>query len=140
MNTDHFYQLLESITSLTERQKSIILKALSPEEKSEGEAVTYSLLLQRIEANFKETPTCKHCQSDDIRRFGWQSGRQRYQCKFYHKTFNALSGTSLSGMKLLNKLDAYLVCMTDSLTLRQSARRCHLSLDLPIIPLNSALA
>ena len=55
--------------------------------------------------------------------------RQRYQCKACHKTFNALTTTALSGVHLLNRLDAYLVCMTDSMTLRQSAERCKVSLD-----------
>lgn len=48
MNIKHFCLLLESMTLLTERQKSVILKALSPEEEGEEEPTTHSLLLQRM--------------------------------------------------------------------------------------------
>lgn len=129
MNTDDFCQLLESVTTLTERQRAIIMKALASEGSDEESLADHSFLLQRIETNFKTRPVCKHCQSQEVRRFGWQSGRQRYQCKTCHKTFNALTETALSGMRLPNKLDAYLICMTDSMTLRQSAVRCRVSLD-----------
>tara|TARA_R110000868_G_scaffold35176_1_gene126353 strand:+ start:24335 stop:24646 length:312 start_codon:yes stop_codon:yes gene_type:complete len=53
-------------------------------------------------------------------------GVQRLTC---HKTFNAVTGTSLARLHHRNKWFDYLRCMRDSLTLRVSAFRVGIDLN-----------
>ena len=123
MEHTEFLQLLEALTKLNPEQILTLQTAISDSSPTE------SKLIQRIEENFKAHPKCAHCHSDNVRKFGFQLGRQRYQCKDCHRTCNALTGTPLANIKATGALDQYLACMTTSMTLRPSAHECGISLD-----------
>ena len=123
MEHAEFLQLLEALARLDTEQVQTLKIALA-DSRPPG-----SKLIQRIEENFKIHPRCAHCHSDNVRKFGFQQGRQRYQCKDCHRTCNALTETPLANIKATDVLDQYLACMTTSMTLRPSARVCGISLD-----------
>ena len=124
MNDAEFRHLLESCTTLSDKQRTIlqsILNRLSHQQSC--------LLYERLEDNFAAHPICQHCNSDNVRKYGFQSHRQCYQCKTCGRTFNALTGTPLAHVNVTSVLDQYLECMITSMTLRAAARACGISLD-----------
>ena len=119
-----FGLLLELLSTLSDEQKSIALTTLQGTEEK-----ALPKLYQRLEQNFCTHLHCGHCQSENVRRHGYQHQRQRYLCKNCGRTFNALTGTPFANVKLTCVLDQYLECMTTSMTLRPTARQCGISLD-----------
>jgi len=73
---------------------------------------------------------CPHCGDKHLVKWGRSGGLQRYQCQSRgcHKTFNAVTGTSLAKLHHRHKWFDYLRCMRDSLTLRVSAARVGIDL------------
>ena len=70
---------------------------------------------------------CPHCNSDEIVGHGRYKGRKRYKCRACDKTFNDLTGTSVSGIHKKQDWQAYLGCMSEGLTLREAAKKAHIS-------------
>ena len=60
---------------------------------------------------------------------GKARGLRRYQCKECRKTFNAATGTPLSGLHRKDKWLACGACLADGLTVRASAERCRLAVN-----------
>ena len=118
-----FRQFLKSCTTLSHQRRDILRSVLG--EQSQQPCQLY----ERLEQNFTAHPRCQHCNSDDVRKYGRQSHRQRYQCKNCGRTFNALTGTALARLRVTSVLDKYLECMTTSMTLGPAARTCDISLD-----------
>lgn len=73
---------------------------------------------------------CPHCGGEHLIKWGRSSHSQRYRCQNLscHKTFNAVTGTSLAKLHYRHKWFEYLRCMRDSLTLRASAERVGIDL------------
>lgn len=73
---------------------------------------------------------CPHCGHEHAVKWGHAGGLQRYRCQSLtcHKTFNAITGTSLARLHHRNKWFDYLRCMRDGLTLRVSAFRVGIDL------------
>jgi transposase-like protein len=73
---------------------------------------------------------CGHCTSPEIKKWGKSAGLQRYKCKNIEcgKTFNALTGTALFGLRQKDKWFDYLQCMFDSFPLRKEAQRVNIDL------------
>ena len=64
------------------------------------------------------------------RHIAWQGkGLRRYQCKECRKTFNAATGTPLSGLHRKDKWLSFGACLADGLTVRASAERCGLAVN-----------
>ena len=123
MNDADFRGFLEVCTTLSNSQRDILRSVLCEPPRQSCQ------LYERLEQNFAAHPRCQHCHSDDVRKHGRQSNRQRYQCKTCGRTFNALTGTPLAHLHVMAVLDTYLECMTTSMTLRPTARACGISLD-----------
>ncbi len=62
-------------------------------------------------------------------RVARQGVLRRYQCKGCRKTFNAATGTPLSGLHRKDKWLAFGTCLADGLTVRASAERCGLAVN-----------
>ena len=60
---------------------------------------------------------------------GKARGLRRYQCKECRKTFNAATGTPLSGLHHKDKWLSFGACLADGLTVRASAERCGLAVN-----------
>lgn len=66
---------------------------------------------------------CRHCQAGGAVRRGKTRGLRRYSCKRCGKTFNALSGTALSGLHHKQRWLALGRSLVERESVRESARR-----------------
>ncbi len=123
MEHTQFMTFVESLDTLQPSQHRLLVKALSADIISEP-----SQLLALIERNFNDHPCCPRCQAETTRRWGHQSGRQRYKCMNCQRTFNAMTKTPLAHLRVPEVIDQYVDAMLDSITLRSAARRCRISL------------
>ena len=121
MQYQHFQQILNAIPSLTKQQRNILSEALSEHDSAPN-------LEQTIEASFSKAPSCPHCGSEDLQRWGTRNRRQRYRCKACHKTLNAFTKTYLARLRHPEKWSQYLEGMTHSQTLRPAAKDCGITL------------
>ena len=107
---------------------------LSPAQRQQTEAVCLgdtetSASLAAIEAAVGEDRQCPHCGTPGAISRGKARGLRRYQCKECKKTFNAATGTPLSGLHRKDKWLAFGACLADGLTVRASAERCGLAVN-----------
>ena len=130
MQSQQFEDILRSVPLMSPEQVGVLHKTLPPAANSaKPDAHDESRLLQRLKFYFDQHPVCVRCRSTHINRWGTKDGHQRYYCKDYGKTFNAMSGTPLSHLRVREKLDQYVECMNGETTLRPAARQCGVSLD-----------
>lgn len=73
-------------------------------------------------ALFSTQPTCPHCQSARVWKWGRFGGRQRYRCRSCGRTFTALTATPLARLKYRDKWAELGWCLWEGLSVRQSAR------------------
>ena len=107
---------------------------LSPAQRQEAETVFMgvseaSSSLAAIEASVGESRQCPHCGTPGAISRGKARGLRRYQCKGCNKTFNAATGTPLSGLHRKDKWLAFGTCLSDGLTVRASAERCKFAVN-----------
>ena len=107
---------------------------LSPAQRQQTEAVFLgdtetSASLAAIEAAVGEDRQCPHCGTPGAISRGKARGLRRYQCKECRKTFNAATGTPLSGLHRKDKWLSFGACLADGLTVRASAERCGLAVN-----------
>jgi len=115
MKAAEFNTLLHSINDLTDierKELSIALQRVGGEEK----------VLDMIESRFKSQDGCPHCGAIDYQRHGHAHGLQRYRCKDCKKTFNSLTGTPLARLRNKKQWFSYLNAMSESKTVRDSAK------------------
>ncbi len=74
-------------------------------------------------------PSCPRCKSTNIWSKGSYKGVKRLKCNDCNKYFSSTSGTALYYIHKTEKWQAYLQCMKEGLTLRQSALRLGISLQ-----------
>ncbi|WP_067516178.1 IS1595 family transposase [Endozoicomonas ascidiicola] len=130
MQSQQFADILRSVPLMSPEQVGVLHKTLPPAAHSaKPDAQGESRLLERLKFYFDQHPVCVRCRSTHVNRWGTKDGHQRYCCKDCSKTFNAMSGTPLSHLRVREKLDQYVECMDGETTLRPAARRCGISLD-----------
>ena len=91
MDGKGFQSWLSAASGLTRAQRREALAVLSG--RSEGAASKAA-----IELGVDEARRCPHCATEGAVSRGMARGLRRYQCKGCGRTFNALSGTPLSGL------------------------------------------
>ncbi len=107
---------------------------LSPAQRHQAETVFLggseeSSSLAAIEARVEEDRQCPHCGTPRAISRGKARGLRRYQCRGCRKTFNAATGTPLSGLHRKDKWLAFGTCLADGLTVRASAERCRFAVN-----------
>src|SRR3954453_15944852 len=117
MREADFEVLLRLVERLGGEQRGALGRALAS-ASGEPEAV------RLIEEAFAAAPRCPHCAEAAARRWGRASGRRRYRCTACHKTFNALTGTSLARLRKKACWLAYGEALAAGMTLVQAAARC----------------
>ena len=93
MDIKGFQVWLSAARGLTRAQRREALAVLSG--RSEVEASKAA-----IELGVDEARRCPHCAREGAVSRGMARGLRRYQCKGCGRTFNALSGTPLSGLTM----------------------------------------
>lgn len=80
-----------------------------------------------IEKSIPERPACPFCNHEKVVRWGMSHGLTRWRCRGCGKTFNALTGTPLSGLrKKLGWLD-YAEKLLEGLSVRKTAALCEIA-------------
>src|SRR5690348_259640 len=117
MREADFEVLLRLVERLGGEQRAALGRALAS-VSGEPEAV------RLLEEAFLAAPRCPHCAATALQRWGYASGLRRYRCTACHKTFNALTGTSLARLRKKECWLAYGEALAAGMTLAQAAARC----------------
>lgn len=118
MKKADFSALLAQVESLSKKQKVTLAAALSPVETHQAQPA------EIIDKEFSGKPVCPSCSSESVYKWGVVDGLQRYRCKECKRTFNALSGTSMSRLRKKELWFEYSQALADSLSLTKAAKRC----------------
>ena len=113
---------LSAARGLTRAQRREALAVLSG--RSEGEASKAA-----IELGVDEARRCPHCASEGAVSRGMARGLRRYQCKGCGRTFNALSGTPLSGLHHKERWLSFGASLAKGETVKASAARCDVAVS-----------
>ena len=115
MNTKAYREWLHEMERLTRSQRKAVLNQLNTVESREA-------IIDELEQ--KHVHLCPHCQSDQLGRWGRQSGLQRFRCRDCGKCFNALTGTPLARLRHKEYWLDYSQALIEGLTVRKAAARC----------------
>ena len=118
MNKKDFSDLLAQIGSLNTKQKAQLAAVLNDSDAPK------LLPAELIDDEFSAKPVCPACSSMSVHKWGVVSGLQRYRCKECKRTFNALTGTSMSRLRKKELWLEYSQALSDSLSLTKAAERC----------------
>ena len=122
MDGKGFQVWLSAARGLTRAQRREALAVLSG--RSEGEASKAA-----IELGVDEARRCPHCSSEGAVSRGMARGLRRYQCKGCGRTFNALSGTPLSGLHHKERWLSFGASLAKGETVKASAARCDVAVS-----------
>lgn len=70
---------------------------------------------------------CPHCGGDAIRRWGEANGKPRYRCTSCRKTFNALTGTPLAGLRRMDRWNDQARALISGETVAKASVRCDVA-------------
>lgn len=119
-------QILEAIRELPKYEQEKLVKRINLGLEDSEDSIA-QLIEVRQRHQEKEEFICPHCQGEDIVGHGNYKGRKRYKCKTCTKTFNDLTGTSVSCIHKTDEWKSYLHCIADNLTLREAAKQVGVS-------------
>ena len=122
MDVKGFQVWLSAARGLTRVQRREALAVLSG--RSEGAASKAA-----IELGVDEARRCPHCASEGAVSRGMARGLRRYQCKGCGRTFNALSGTPLSGLHHKERWLSFGASLAKGETVKASAARCDVAVS-----------
>ena len=114
MDSQDFQGWLSAAGGLTRAQRREALAVLSG--RSAGEASKAA-----IELAVDEARRCPHCAREGAVSRGKARGLRRYQCKGCGKTFNALTGTPLSGLHHKERWLSFGASLAEGETVKASA-------------------
>jgi transposase-like protein len=117
MREADFAALLHLVERLSLEQRTALGRALAA-ASGESEAI------RLLEEAFLAAPRCPHWAATALQRWGYASGLRRYRCTACHKTFNALTGTSLARLRKKECWLAYGEALAAGMTLVRAAARC----------------
>lgn len=72
--------------------------------------------------------SCPTCKSNNYIKSGKEKGNQRYSCKKCGKHFRSTTGNTIHHLHLKPKIQEYINCMNEGLSLRKTAKKCDISL------------
>ena len=114
MKPDDFRKLSSTLKELTPHQRQVLIDRLQP-------AAQASASYQRVETRVTAEPICPHCGHEQVSRWGFANGLQRYRCSACRATFNALTNTPLAGLRHKAKWMVYAQQLVDGTNIRKSA-------------------
>ena len=82
-----------------------------------------------LEARIGEDRRCPCCGVAGAMSRGRANGLRRYACKACGKTFNALTGTPLAGLRLRDRWREFSRCLAEDATISGSAERCGVAIS-----------
>jgi len=124
---DNLSQILNSIKLLSKQEQKQLVRSINLNLEDTPDSVA-KLIEVKQSLQEKEKFTCPHCTGEEIVGHGNYNGRKRYKCKSCKKTFNDLTGTSVSHIHKKEEWKLYLHCIASNLTLREAAKQVGISL------------
>ena len=122
MDARRFQRLLCEVAKLSPQQRTALGRVLrGVDEGSEAIAIA--------ESRRSADAPCPHCAHEHVQPWGQSNGLQRWRCKSCRKTFNALTGTPLAGLRKRELWLEHGRALTDGVSLRKVAERCDISLS-----------
>ncbi|MBZ2206128.1 IS1595 family transposase [Massilia soli] len=115
MDARSFEMFTKLLSTLSSRQ---LIKVAAMLEHQSADAKTTALLEQAAAANL----ACPRCRSTKFYGHGEAHGLHRYRCRDCSKTFNSLTGTPLSRLRLKGKWLRYVDCLLMATTVRRAAK------------------
>lgn len=115
-------QILELVRLLPKPDQERLINRINMELSDTPDSVA-NLIEVRNNLQEKEKFTCPHCDGEDVIGHGNYKGVKRYKCKSCIRTFNDLTGTAVSCIHKKDKWQAYLNCIANNLSLRESAKQ-----------------
>ena len=122
MENEYFQDWLAGMDNLSDAQRAEAEAVLL----GRGEAVSS---LAAVELTVGDDRRCPHCSTPGAVSRGKARGLRRYQCKSCRRTFNAATGTPLSGLHYKDRWLAFGGCLAAGETVRASAAHCNLAVN-----------
>ena len=120
-------QIINEIATFpSSKQSAIIAKINQLLQSNVNGKATMIEVRKNIQQNYPIS--CPHCKSETIVGYGKYRDRKRYKCKSCGKTFNDLTGTSVSHIHKKAEWEMYISCIADGLSLRAAADQVGISL------------
>ena len=122
MDTKDFQGWLSAAGGLTRARRREALAVLSGGSESEASKAA-------IELAVDEARRCRHCATEGAVSRGKARGLRRYHCKGCSRTFNALTGTPLSGLHHKERWLSFGASLAQGETVKASAERCDVAVS-----------
>jgi transposase-like protein len=117
MKPTDFQRWLTQADELTPFQRERALETLTSQNPERACADV-------IEERVADERRCPRCDMPGATRHGMANGLQRYRCDHCRRTFNALTGTPLAGLRKKEKWLEYAEALNDGVTIEKAAERC----------------
>jgi len=114
MKPNDFRKLSSALKELTPHQRQVLMDRLQP-------AAQASASCHLVETRVAEKLICPHCAHQQVSRWGFANGLQRYRCSACRVTFNALTETPLAGLRHKAKWMDYAKQLVEGTSVRKSA-------------------
>jgi len=114
MKPNDFRKLSSALKELTPHQRQVVMDRLQP-------AAQASASCHLVETRVAEKLICPHCAHQQVSRWGFANGLQRYRCSACRVTFNALTETPLAGLRHKAKWMDYAKQLVEGTSVRKSA-------------------
>ena len=117
MRANKFQEYTSLLSKLAPSQRKYLIDELKSQ-------YARAELLQIVAACVDDKPICPHCAQTRTVRVGVCDGLQRYRYKDCRKTFNTLTGASLTRLRHKNKWLDHAKAMQDGLSICKSVSEC----------------
>lgn len=122
MRAAEFQKLLGELSKLDAGQRKAAIRVLSGVD--EGRQA-----IEIVEAGRSSGPGCPNCGHEHAQPWGQSNDLHRWRCKYCRRTFNALTGTPLAGLRKREQWLEHGRALVDGVSLRQVAERCDVALS-----------
>ena len=82
-----------------------------------------------MDEHFEKDKKCPHCGEKHIHGWGDESGLRRWKCMDCNRTFNALTGTPLAGLRQKEKWLGYMRSLIEGVSVRKAADKADISIN-----------
>lgn len=123
---DKLAPIVSAIRNLSKQDQEELWKRVNMVLEDSSDSTAQLIEIRKAQQQ-KDVFTCPHCRSEKVIGYGNYNGRKRYKCKACNKTFNDLTGTSVSHIHKKEEWNLYLKCLADNLSLREAAKRVGVS-------------
>lgn len=121
LQAKEFRSILKRVGEFSDTQRIKLIEALVKQKTQRKEVEE---LIDKVE----EKPACPHCNGESVKN-GKKRGLQRYQCKICRKSFNSLTGTPFSRLRMKEKWTKVYSGFEQGETLLEMAERLDICVD-----------